>query len=358
MRGKLPPMRWPFLLTRPWLLITGMRVNRRKPDLRRLRGISNPEAFVWAVLPHAARTFAVSILLLPARQARAAAIGYLYCRMLDTYEDIDEPGRAAAALQAFGARMRTLGPLPPLPDDGPDRASVDSLLIEKHELIDRAFLELAADEQAHIVALVEAMATGMVWSTERFAAQGGVLESRAQLQRYCHTVIGEPTLFVLLLLGRSELTPEQHQDALASSELIQLANITRDIEKDLARGIGYHPSLRPHLGRQDAPDPVRAVRRRLMAHALSHVTSYTRLAGQLAGGRFSPVRSAALAMLLHTDRHYRWCADRAGVAAWSGPTRPAFILLASLPATVSPWWTRRMMARIERNMLATASALA
>ena len=63
-----------------------MLVNRNKPRFDHLLSIEDPEEFVWAILPHAARTFAPSILLLPEDAARAAAVGYLYARMLDSYE--------------------------------------------------------------------------------------------------------------------------------------------------------------------------------------------------------------------------------------------------------------------------------
>ena len=351
-------MRLPFLLRRPGLLVRGIRANREAPDLARLRAIEDPDAFVWAMLPHAARSFAASILLLPAAQARAAAVGYLYCRMLDTYEDLSEPHEAVGSLRAFGARMQTMDPPPAPPTqwrDERDRAHL--LLIEKYELVDRAFVTLTGEDRSRIVALVQAMADGMVWSTGRFAAQGGVLVDSGQLSRYCHHVIGEPALFTMLLLGRSNLTAQQKHDALASSELIQLANVTRDIEKDLARGIGYHPALQPHLGQRDAPAAVHEARSALMAHALPQVSAYTRLAGQMATGRFSLARTAAVLMLLYTDRHYRWCADRVGLASWSGPSRSEVILLKSLPAALSPWWAQRLMQRVERNMLTTASVL-
>ena len=136
-------MRIPFALRRPWLLVRGTLTDRHRPDLRGLAAIEDPEQFVWAVLPHAARSFATSILMLPAAQARAAAVGYLYCRMLDTYEDLSEPGQAAVALAAFSARMEDLTEPPPSPDlcrDDRDRAHV--LLVERCHLVDRVFESL------------------------------------------------------------------------------------------------------------------------------------------------------------------------------------------------------------------------
>ena len=67
-------MSLPFALRRPWLLGRGARADRDRPDLDRLAAIDDPMRFVWAILPHAARTFATSILMLPAAQARTAAV--------------------------------------------------------------------------------------------------------------------------------------------------------------------------------------------------------------------------------------------------------------------------------------------
>ena len=103
-------MRIPFAVRRPWLLWRGARVDRNRPDLGRLAAIDDPMDFVWAMLPHTARTFAAGILMLPAAQAPTAAVAYLYCRMLDTYEDLSDEDDGAASLEAFATRMTTLEP--------------------------------------------------------------------------------------------------------------------------------------------------------------------------------------------------------------------------------------------------------
>jgi len=351
-------MRFPFWLRRPRLLLRGVRNDRDRPDLDALAAIADPMDFVWAILPHAARTFATSILMLPTAQARTAAVAYLYCRMLDTYEDLSDDDHREAALEAFAARMPTLAPPPPAPTTaGDDRDRVHLLLVERCHLVDQALTTLPAADRRNITDLVQAMAEGMVWSSRRFMEQGGVLVDGGQLSRYCHNVIGGPILFTLGLVVDAELTAEQHHDALAASELIQLANITRDVERDLERGIGYHPSLLPHLGSTRAPGPVREARRKLMAHALPHASAYTRLAEELTARRFSLTRASAVLMLLHTDRHYRWCARRIEHPVWQGPNRTTTIILSSLLAAFSHRWSRRIMRRVEHDFLAAAEAI-
>ena len=66
----------------------GLTVDRNRPDFAALGAERDPERFLWKVLPHAARSFAASIVVLPRDQAMASAVAYLYCRMLDTYEDL------------------------------------------------------------------------------------------------------------------------------------------------------------------------------------------------------------------------------------------------------------------------------
>ena len=349
----------PIALRRPLLLWRGIRVDRDRPDLEHLRAIKDPTDFVWTILPHAARTFATSILMLPAAQAETAAVAYLYCRMLDTFEDIEDPAEREDALRAFAVRMRELDQPPPTPTATAtnDRDRVHLLLVDRYRLVDKVFATLPDTDRRLVVDLVQAMADGMVWSSRRFAEQKGVLIDADQLSRYCHHVIGEPILFTLRLVAEADLSAEQRSDAIAASELIQLANITRDVERDLLRGVGYHPSLLPHLGSHAATDPVRHARRHLMAHALPNAPAYTRLAEQLATKRFSMARASAVLMLLHTDRHYRWCARQIGHPEWRGPKRTGTIILSSLLAAVSRRWARRVIHRVEGDLLAAAVAL-
>ena len=95
-----------FALLRPRLLVSNLTAQRDRPRLHHLRTLVQPERFVWAILPHAARTFSACIAMLPARAARAAAVGYLYCRMLDTYEDLHPD--AVARIDALGHVNQTL----------------------------------------------------------------------------------------------------------------------------------------------------------------------------------------------------------------------------------------------------------
>ena len=329
--------------------------NRDTPDLAALAAIEEPEEFIWAILPHAARSFATSILVLPRREAWAAAIAYLYCRILDTYEDLHPDVTARPELlRSLGARfVNDELQQPPTISAGlarDDRDRGHLLLIERIELIDDAFRQLEPADRASIAELVHNMADGMAWASETLMTQKGVLEDTDQRARYCHYVIGEPALYAMRSLLHLPTTDTRRADALRVSEMIQLANITRDIEKDLAHGVAYHPTLRSDLGPATldaaAVERVRLVREELLLEALSGVDAYARLVGDLAASGVSQARGAAVLMLSFTDRYYSRCAERAGHAGWPGARRSIVIYANSVLATLSARWAQRVVTGI------------
>lgn len=350
----------------PVLLLHGLSVNRRRPDLEALRRETRPERFLWRVLPHAARSFAASIVVLPPEQARAVAVAYLYCRMLDTYEDLF-PDRAgtAAELERFASRFDT-DPLPaptPIADDlaRDDRDRLHLLLVARCKHVDAVFRTLDEAVRKRISSLVRSMAAGMIWSTEAFTRQGGVLIDEEQLALYCRNVIGHPAVFVLDLVSERECADAAREDAFRVSEMIQLANVTRDIEKDLARGVGYHPALRPFLGtvedRAERRAVIRDVREELLVRALTRAGAYRSLFDRLDLGGTASVRTAAVLMFLFTDLHYRDCALRTGHPPWAGPGDRLQVLARSVPAVVSPAWAVRTVRSVERNFLDAAGQI-
>jgi phytoene/squalene synthetase len=348
------------------LVVRGLLARRARPDLAALAAEEDPERFVWSVLPHAARSFAASIVVLPPDQARAMAVGYLYGRMLDTYEDLfPDLDDRVAQLAAFADRFAT-DPMPapaPIPPTlaGDDRDRVHLLLVARCRHVDAVFGTLPQPTREATAAMIRAMAGGMAWSTEAMAAQGGLLVDEEQVARYCRNVIGNPAVFALRVLGGADLEPEVRRDAMTVGEMIQLANITRDVERDLERGVGYHPALAPLLsGAGDAPDrngTVRRVRAELTRMALRRAPAYRRVFEAFSVHR-PGARAAAVMMLLFTDRHYRDCARRCGLTPWRGARTRMGIVARTVPAALSARFARRTLARVERRFLEAAPRFA
>ena len=390
-------MGFPFALRRTFLLTRDLLVDRDRPNLEKLSRIEDPEKFVWAILPHAARTFSACIALLPGPITKAAAVGYLYCRMLDTYEDlIGDHEEREEALRRFAERFggpenadgaeHAGGPgrsdRPERTDDHMNtplataprissnlardqRDASHLLLVERHGLVDRAFCTLDSRERNLIRRLVSDMSEGMRWSSATFARQGGVLEDDEQLARYCLCVLGHPVLFASRLLhyyecGEPELPVEIERDAVTVGEMVYFANVTRDIEKDLQHGVAYDPLLRDDLGASVADDPelverVRSVRERILLLALQRAPAYRRLVEFLSPRRLSLGRASAVLMFLFTDRYFRSCARRAGRPAWGGRRSGISLILTALPAAWSRRWSTRMLSGIERDFLRAAA---
>ena len=355
------------MLHRPLLIAKNLLANRERPDLEALARIDDPERFVWAILPHAARTFSACIAMLPARASLPAAVAYLYCRMLDTYEDL-VPDRHVreAQLAAFGARFRPGGVVGPAPvievaTDRDERDRSHLLLVAKAGLVDRVFLTFDEPTREVIADLVRDMAEGMRWSSATFAAQGGVLDGEEQLATYCRHVLGNPAVFMIRLLrlhnGETVTLPsDERERVMRIGEMTQLANVTRDVEKDLRRGISYDASLRQDLGREvhgdaGAMERVREVRRRLLRAALSRIPDYRRVIDGLGLPRLSLVRASAIVMLLFTEQYFRQCARRVGLPAWRGPDTAAAIIVRGLMAAASQRLADREMVRVEAAFL-------
>lgn len=349
------------------LLARGLFARRGRPDLEALAHEADPERFLWRVLPHAARSFAASIVVLPRHKALATAVAYLYCRMLDTYEDLHPPEQRVDRLLSFGRRFGThaLSQPEPIPATlaRDDRDRLHLLLVERCALVDSVFESLPVVTRIAIAELVGAMAAGMAWSIETLTRQGGAFLDEGQVRRYCHHVMGGPIVFALRLAEDREPSAAQHADAMAAGEMIQLANITRDIERDLVRGIAYHPELVPYLNLRADPLPagcretVRRVREELLVRALRRVSAYRSMAREVVRRGSPGVRAGAVLMLLFTDLHFRGCAVSTGHAAWRGARGRIGSVLAALPSLLSRRRAERAIERTEQRFLAAAERL-
>ena len=337
--------------------------NRRKPPLSKLREIKDPEHFFWQILPHAARTFSLVIVFLPPRMRRALALAYLYCRMLDTYEDLlPTLHEKEQALQRFIDRFDDPGGLKSAPALDPGltvdcRESTHLLLVNRAAEIDRNFEKLNRSQQDAIRRLVRRMGTGMIWSSRTFAHQQGVLKTPGQLSRYCWHVLGTPILFADEMQRLDQgISPEIDDARLrlcaAVGEVIQLANITRDLEKDYERGIYYHPQL-PGLEGSRRERCIRDVRSQLILRAIRRFREFPRFFNSIPAPQISRARGAAILLIITTYAYYWRAAQKVGLPAFDKRQRITRLggVLIWLKCVFSPRAASRFLKWIEKTVL-------
>lgn len=307
-------------------IFVNLLANRRQPPLSKLREIRDPEKFLWHILPHAARTFSLVIVFLPPRMRRTLAVAYLYCRMLDTYEDLlPTVAEKQRALQCFIDRFRNPENLKRAPTLDASlttdlRESTHLLLVNRADLIDRNFDCLNRHQQEAICRLVRRMGEGMIWSSQIFAEQNGVLRTPGQLSRYCWHVLGTPILFADEVQRLDQgLAPEVGDARLRScavvGEVIQLANITRDLEKDFERGIFYHPQLSA-LNGSGHEQCIREVRSQLVLRAIRRFREFPNFFESIPAQRISRARGAAMLLIITTYAYYWRAAQKVGLPAF------------------------------------------
>jgi len=355
-------------------LLENLRADRRRPPLAQLDAIGDGERFAWSILPYAARTFSFCIALLPRRTARPLAVAYLYCRMLDTCEDLPRDAAAKeAALRAFVDRFEAgdagadaPGPAPVLSADlaRDERDRVYLLLLARADRVDRFFLLLPAPQRAIILRLVRRMGEGMLWAVRTFAAQGGALDGQQQLARYCFEVLGNPMLFAeemqrLEMRLDPEVGAERRALAAEVGEAIQLANVARDLEKDCDAGVFYLRALM-EAPAAERPAAIAAARLALLRRAVVVGRSFRLYMAGIPSPRVSLARGAGLLMALFTLAFWQGTARRLALPIFPDELRVTRMrALRMVARSVS---SRRgndvVLAQIERSFGEAAARLA
>ncbi len=233
----------------------------------------------FSLLPKVSRTFALSITLLKPPMRHSVCLGYLLCRLIDTFEDaetLDTPRKAhyIQALQAFVA-----GEAIPEPDWarraahalGDGASPADRELLESLEAVLAALSSLPLHDRQALVRCFQEMATGMIEMQTLLdqppiqpdppqalldpsptpqpppARALRILPTMPSLGRYCHYVAGVvgQLLTELLFLNSEALSKERYFDLLERSEafgqFLQKINILKDLPVDHAKGWCFIP---------------------------------------------------------------------------------------------------------------------
>ena len=199
------------------------------------------------MLPKVSRTFALGITFLDEPWCQWVRTSYLLCRIADTVEDA--PGLSLAARRALfdtfvgslgsgdGSAFLALARRLPDDDEGELARGLDRVL--------SVYSSFPPDVRTRIARWVEEMAEGMLAYAASFDA-GTPIRDEADLLRYCHFVAGTvgQLLTDLFVLG-SDRVRERETELRAEAEsfglLLQLTNIAKDLEEDLARGACFVP---------------------------------------------------------------------------------------------------------------------
>jgi phytoene/squalene synthetase len=240
-----------------------------------------PEEDIFALLPAVSRTFALSINALLPRACRKAlkkgreanpsgfarafkrkdaalasdiALAYLLCRLLDTIEDDNTlpAKKRASLLRALGRALadaeheeKTLAELGGAAPEIQAKTDEKELLQKAAPLFARLRKACAAHSEA-ICRHASEMAYGMADSVTDDAR--GRIQTRADLDRYCHYVAGTvgAMLSDLFIAQRKKFPPKRAKILRANMESfargLQLVNIIKDCQKDFAAGRCFIPA--------------------------------------------------------------------------------------------------------------------
>ena len=243
-------------------------------------------------LQRVSRTFALTIPQLPAPLRGVVGNAYLLCRIADTIED--EPGLAAsrkreylhrfadvvggdAIVEPFAADLAAC-----LSDATPDG---ERDLVANAPLVVGFQRELPSGQRDAVERCVTQMCHGMA----EFVGTGAEgLRGMVEVDRYCHYVAGVVGEMITDLLCDYSAEIAARRGALfpLSSRFgrgLQLVNILKDHQEDLARGVSWLPRDCPHPDAEPFPGvaggPARARRiARLAAEARRHLDAALRFA--------------------------------------------------------------------------------
>jgi farnesyl-diphosphate farnesyltransferase len=216
----------------------------------------------FALLPKVSRTFALSIALLKPPMRHSVCMGYLLCRLVDTFEDAEalptaEKARFIRDLQAFVAGQAT--PAPSWAREARSAVAMganpaDLELLDHLDTVLAAMESLPARDRQAVNRCFQEMAIGMIEMQgvlDRPLGQDAsslrLLPSMESLARYCHYVAGivGTLLTELFYLNSDALTKDRYFDLLEHSEAfgqyLQKINILKDIPGDHAKGWCFIP---------------------------------------------------------------------------------------------------------------------
>ena len=198
------------------------------------------------------RTFALTVEVLEEPMSSYICVGYLVCRIADTVEDAESipPDEQARLLRLYDRALESDD------GDGDSDADVDEFdravaryLPEEDERtaewevvasaprVVRILHGFPPDVREAVVPPARELVRGMAMFVERHRDAGGLrIQSRGELEEYCHYAAGTVGRLITNLIARDDLDRERrgrlYETAEGFGQLLQLVNIAKDVYAD------------------------------------------------------------------------------------------------------------------------------
>ena len=246
-----------------------------------------------SILKGVSRSFYLTLRILPSAVRTQLGVAYLFCRCADTIADtrllpVDD---RLLQLESFRRQFELAGPDPESLKSMVSRVGDPRENLAEQQLLRRigecfAVLEKFSDSDRRLIrTLVTTLARGMETDLARFppgeSGEVGALKDDGELELYCYHVAGcvgefwtDLTMAHIPALGGWSAA-EMRELGVRFGKGLQLTNILRDIDGDLARGRCYLPLERLEacgFGIQDLENEAGRDRLRPVVHELIRET--------------------------------------------------------------------------------------
>ncbi|MFB6130528.1 MAG: phytoene/squalene synthase family protein [Salinigranum sp.] len=211
-------------------------------------GVSDADlAWCHEAVGGVSRTFALTVDVLEEPMASYICVGYLVCRIADTIEDAES---IPADEQARLLRLydRTLDPdggdvaafADAAAEHRPEAGSPDWEVVASAPRVIRILGDFPPDVREAVVPPARELVRGMAMFVERYGDVGGLrIQSRGELEEYCHYAAGTVGTLVTNLVARGDIDGERrgrlYETAEGFGQLLQLVNIAKDVYADYTR---------------------------------------------------------------------------------------------------------------------------
>lgn len=205
------------------------------------------------LMPYVAASFTPVILIVPQKQLLLASLGYLYWRILDTFDDlltgedrekglsilydrlrkIDRDGCAIRDPEVDGFHFSNVGP----------RDEIYIMIVKNLDRLDSLFLQMNEVQRDVMMRFVKHQAEGFR------SVPDSHFRTEFQYHEKCVSTIMPGLYLATFEVNRNlyrhcmeEKTEKRLEDV---CEAFETGNIIKDLEKDFRQGISYHPELVP-----------------------------------------------------------------------------------------------------------------